>query len=519
MKLWNVNKGLTLHNIDIMRYQEAIDCYDKALELDPDSIIIKACKAEALLFCSRYTECESLCIDILHDIHDQDYKFPIRILLLSSFFLQRRSDAREEAFDVVEFCKSLPLGSKVGWIFDGLRKHIEDSSLGSKEKRVLLLLMDIASVNTENERKQALQAVIKWLEKMNINILTRFQLKKPLPQAITSARDTSGEDIEIASKYQADKLRKNHYDWEIYIHPPRILSSIKRVKYNLHSISMKHTYLISDRENAFKLKFDTSGEFQVEAQILFNDDSMIRKYQWLKPNSESLESQEIANSIRASKLELIKQGKVLEFNSRREHEERYENTDLDLSLVDLSSARLKEINFSKAILSGSRLGYANLSRARLNNSDLTNADLSYADLTNADLSYADLTNADLSSANLSEAKMHKVVSKGAYLSLVVLTNADLSYADLTNADLSYADLTNADLSYADLTNAGMNFTLLVGVKKYEGMKCKSASFSNCIIDNTELLLYLQKNGARDLPDYAQTDEAKLRQSQSELGFS
>jgi uncharacterized protein YjbI with pentapeptide repeats len=110
---------------------------------------------------------------------------------------------------------------------------------------------------------------------------------------------------------------------------------------------------------------------------------------------------------------------------------------LDLATVDLSGARLRDVSFIRADLSGSTLAKTDSTRAKF-----INANLKGATLDGAKLYQADMTKADLSEASL----------VGADLRLARLFRANLRGADLTGARLRGTDLTRADLSGATWTD-------------------------------------------------------------------
>jgi len=129
----------------------------------------------------------------------------------------------------------------------------------------------------------------------------------------------------------------------------------------------------------------------------------------------------------------------------------------DLSGADLSGADLSGADLSGADLSGADLSGADLTRADLTGADLSGADLSGADLTGADLSRADLREANLTGSTLSRVNLDEVV-----LAEVNSTQADLSRADLSGADLSGTDLTGIDLRGVNLSRADLREADLSG---------------------------------------------------------
>ena len=133
-------------------------------------------------------------------------------------------------------------------------------------------------------------------------------------------------------------------------------------------------------------------------------------------------------------------------------------------LVDtiLTGADLSNSNLTGADLSGKDLTYTILTGADLSNSNLTGADLSGKDLTGMILRGAGLTDVDLTGtvligADLSDANLTGFDFYGKDLTGITLVGADLSHAnlynfDLSGLDLSYANLSGQDLSAHDLTN-------------------------------------------------------------------
>ena len=154
-----------------------------------------------------------------------------------------------------------------------------------------------------------------------------------------------------------------------------------------------------------------------------------------------------------------------------------DNTNSNLSEIDLSSkdlsgrnltgmiligADLSDTNLVSADLSGKYLVDTILTGADLSNSNLTGADLSGKDLTGMILRGAGLTDVDLTGtvligADLSDANLTGFDFYGKDLTGIILVGADLSHAnlynfDLSGLDLSYANLSGQDLSAHDLTN-------------------------------------------------------------------
>ena len=132
-------------------------------------------------------------------------------------------------------------------------------------------------------------------------------------------------------------------------------------------------------------------------------------------------------------------------------------SDVDLSEVNLSGAKLNGVNFTNANLS-----VANLSGANLDEANLTNAKLNVARLSGAHLSKAILNHASLNVANLIRADLKNAQLRGASLIRAELIRADLTRADLEGANLRSADLREAALRQANLRGANLSQATLRG---------------------------------------------------------
>ena len=145
-------------------------------------------------------------------------------------------------------------------------------------------------------------------------------------------------------------------------------------------------------------------------------------------------------------------------------------------------ARLENVDFTDADLTG-----ADLSRANMENAHLTDADLRRVDLTGANLEFAPLTGADLSHADLTDA----------YLGMLDLTGATLDSADLRRANLMHTDLTDANLSRADLTDASLEFAILTSATlenaHLTGAGLKDATLTDANLQNADLTSTELKN--------------------------
>lgn len=218
--------------------------------------------------------------------------------------------------------------------------------------------------------------------------------------------------------------------------------------------------------------------------------------------------------------ELLKSGKVKEFNAKRPVRGKLELFAADLAGADLRGADLSKANLEKADLSGANLSGVNLAGANLSGADLSDADitdamamksrwqdaylekanltgieLTQADLTGAEFDDCDFTSANLTSARLKKAVFNRCTFREAELSESRFSDTQLQGADLTGvhapqAHFSRADMTNAMLIGADLTGAKMANAVLKGADlsmvKLRNANCTGTDFTEAVLDQTDL---------------------------------
>lgn len=119
--------------------------------------------------------------------------------------------------------------------------------------------------------------------------------------------------------------------------------------------------------------------------------------------------------------------------------------------VDLTGAKLGNIEFGRVDFSKANLRRADLSGAKLCGASLRAADLRRVDFSRAQLCGADFGRADLGNAQLCEAD---------------LTEANLSRANLVEADLSGANLVRTNLGRTNLAQTKWVDANLVGCRVY-----------------------------------------------------
>lgn len=159
-------------------------------------------------------------------------------------------------------------------------------------------------------------------------------------------------------------------------------------------------------------------------------------------------------------------------------------------IADFSNAKLKEANFSGAILShvamvNANLSNANFSQADLFQADLTNSNLSSAKLIGTNLHQAILKNANLTGADLTEANLSGANLLAASLSRVNAIGTQFKFAELERSDWREADLSGADFSGAKLQDANFSDTKLAGTN-FRGTNLHNVNFRNADLKMTDL---------------------------------
>jgi uncharacterized protein YjbI with pentapeptide repeats len=94
----------------------------------------------------------------------------------------------------------------------------------------------------------------------------------------------------------------------------------------------------------------------------------------------------------------------------------------------------------------------------------------------ADLSHADITHATLETANLVRS---------------TISNADLSDSTISG---------HTDLSYADISGCKFISSTIRGKITYTNLSCEKSDFNKAKIESRELLEYIRKGGAQNVPD-------------------
>ncbi len=193
----------------------------------------------------------------------------------------------------------------------------------------------------------------------------------------------------------------------------------------------------------------------------------------------------------------------------------------DFTKTDFKGAKLDNVNFSKAILTGSQMQDAslvganfqdanldgvNFTKANLSRARLIQASVIWAEFNNAQMNLVDLAGANLERSNFVNAKMEGVnlkdskigaqgTEKATKFSSVILlswqiVNEARDGRNLADQNLSGLNLSFSSLKRANLTNSKLNYTDLTGTDlsgaNLSGSQVNGANWSGANLTGTKL---------------------------------
>lgn len=126
---------------------KALKIDQKALEISPDDISIRASYAEVLIKAGEYSQGRQYALQILNETQDVVYKCVMKFLVYSSYFLEGYTDnAMKEFVSFLDYYRSLDADFKIEedrWLFKGLIHAISQSSIRPDAKFILLTLINL----------------------------------------------------------------------------------------------------------------------------------------------------------------------------------------------------------------------------------------------------------------------------------------------------------------------------------------------------------------------------------------
>ncbi|CAF3348588.1 unnamed protein product [Rotaria socialis] len=124
--------------------------------------------------------------------------------------------------------------------------------------------------------------------------------------------------------------------------------------------------------------------------------------------------------------------------------------------MDMKFINFTRTEFDKVDFSGSSLKYVNMSLVKFDN-----ANFSYARLNGVIFSLSSFINADFSFVILTDSNLKSTKIEQANFSFATLENIDFSFSLLSNVDFSYSKLINVKFSFAVLENVNFSSAILV----------------------------------------------------------
>jgi tetratricopeptide (TPR) repeat protein len=240
------------------KYEEAKDNFKKSITLNQNSIIAKMNLSQVLILLNEYDESERHLKEILkklEEIEDRSTSLILRILLICSQALSQEKVSKIFVDELLEFCELKDL-QLVHWNFNNLISHVNNSKIDSKLKKLLSIILPIPNIN-ESNKEQILQQIRKLANQQQIG----------------------SEKIKITSKSNPDTENEPWYYWELCIKaPPEVMQSIRSVEYVLDPTYKESKKTMFTKENGFLLKGKGWRDFNLRANILFDNKKVFKKY-------------------------------------------------------------------------------------------------------------------------------------------------------------------------------------------------------------------------------------------------
>ena len=229
-KNWEAFNSLgTIYNDQFFDYNNAKKCYQSALDLNPDSILIKTNLAEILLILKEYDESERLLNDLQNVNYNQTIGFVIRALTLCSYYLRGLTqEGKIASLDLLNYYETIPVNYNINWTFRGLSNMINgitanDSKITKDEKELILFVPSLLEVKTEDDRTVTLRQFRNLIEKRKSK--SRLSRLGAIFGISEREEDSSfilprSEDIKIVNTSSIHTTLQGWYNWEIRLEAP-----------------------------------------------------------------------------------------------------------------------------------------------------------------------------------------------------------------------------------------------------------------------------------------------------------
>jgi tetratricopeptide (TPR) repeat protein len=273
-----------LYNDAFLDNQKATEYFNRAILIDPSSLLAMTNLAEILLITDNYSASTKMSIKV-KDSGDEYYGFVARLLLITSLYLQSAYErAASTTLDFLNYFESLPSTYKIKWNFNSLSKKIQRESKNVEVRELLLKLLSLKDFTEKPKEKRLVLSEIRGRVTKGYKWRALSQLRKK----ITHTDKSKELDIDVRNISQRDPDEYGYYLWELYlVGSINSLSQISKVVYHLHPTFVNPIQEIDSGKdpdvinNGFRLKSRGWGEFQVKIRIVLKNGHEITKYHWL----------------------------------------------------------------------------------------------------------------------------------------------------------------------------------------------------------------------------------------------
>jgi len=123
--------------------EKSFKCLKKAYELNPRDIHPTLNFAEALNTTGEYVKAYRLATKIWRKTKEVEHLRHAQIIRICSLFFQsKREEGLKEIHRFLNFCRGLPEPIKESWIYNKIRKYIQDNLSETKDKELLTTFLD-----------------------------------------------------------------------------------------------------------------------------------------------------------------------------------------------------------------------------------------------------------------------------------------------------------------------------------------------------------------------------------------
>jgi len=261
-------------------YAKAAQYAEKVLKEEPQRTEVKAGLSEFLLASEEYQRRESLVDEVLETSPDE-FGYPMRLIKVCSLYFRKSMDeANKAALDLVEYCHSLHDNYPRSWHYKGLRNMIKTREVSEQIRKVLLAFITIAETSDELVRRRELSQLPGMIRLTKGKLRTYLEGEGPI-----AFKKAVRKKIIITNTSKPLPDRPGWYFWEIFLSPIEALAKVESVRYTLHNALKDPVRTLTNRQEGFKLKGESWGEFRVKVQINLLEGAKretVTKYHWLE---------------------------------------------------------------------------------------------------------------------------------------------------------------------------------------------------------------------------------------------